>query len=221
MKPLLAFAVALPFLLGASPARADGDISVTAGILSMNLGKSASGGSATVSGKAYGARVLRSLSPAAAIGVGADFLKPADTGSDKLIVNARSRTSIDSATFLGLLRVGPTEAALQPHALIGLGVHVTSFRLEAQPQPGFGWIDTMTSEKRTLVDSQGMGLAIKLEGGADYALDDHFLVGAYASFTYLGGAQYEATDQAKSLGVGALRGSMTALSAGVSLTGRF
>lgn len=219
-------AAAAALLLAAAAPRAGaegiGEVSVHAGRMSLNLGKAAAGGgSATVTGASYGMQFLHSVGPFAELGLGLDFLKPADSSTEKLVANGRAETSIDSASFLGLLKVGSTEGNLQPHALLGLGVHVTSMKLSAQPHPGFGWIDTGTGEKRTLIDSEGMGPAVKLEGGADYAFNDGALAGAYLALNYLGSARYEATDQAKSLGLGSASGSMLAISIGVAFTARF
>ncbi len=219
---VLCAVVAALALLSPRARAGSGEISFHAGKMSLSLGKSASGGGpATVSGSAYGVRFLHSAGPVAAVGLDVDFMKPADSTSSKLIADAHASTAIDSESFLAVVRLGATEDALQPNFLFGLGVHVTSLKLEAQPDPGHGWADTLTGEKRTLIDSEALGPALKIQGGADYAFTDNLLAGAFLAFNYLGSARYEATGQAKSLGVNSISGSMTALTGGVSVTARF
>jgi len=187
----------------------------------MNLGKAGAGGQATASGSAYGMRYLRSTTPFVALGLDVDFLKPKDMSTDKLIENGLALTSIDSVSLLGVVRVGATEGSLRPNLLLGLGIHLTSMHIEAAPKTGYGWSDTMTTERRTLFDSDGRGVAVKLQGGADYAVTDRYLAGAFLALNYMGSATYEATSQAKSVGVRPARGSMTAISGGLCLSARF
>ncbi|OGS36116.1 MAG: hypothetical protein A2506_08925 [Elusimicrobia bacterium RIFOXYD12_FULL_66_9] len=192
------------------------EISFHTGKMSLNMGKASVGG-----GFAYGLRYLHSATPFVGVGLDVDFLKPADTSTSNLVEDGLATTSIDSASMMGVVRIGPTEGALRPNLLLGLGIHLTSFRLEAWPKPGFGWVDTGTTEKRTLIDSGGRGVAIKLQGGADYAVTDNYLVGAFLAFNYMGSATYETTNQAKSVGVSSVSGSMTAITGGVCLSARF
>jgi len=155
------------------------------------------------------------------LGLGLDYIKPADKSTDSLIAGAHSSTAIDSASFLGLIRLGSTEDSFQPNVMLGVGVHYTSIRIDAAPKPGFGWIDTGTTEKRSLIDGAGWGPAIKFQGGADYALTDNLVAGGYLAVNWLGTASYEATSQAKAMGVSSVSGSMLAISFGVNAIMRF
>lgn len=222
---LVAVLSVLLVLVAATPrawADGTGEIGFHAGKTTLSLGRAASGsGSTTVGGVSYGATFLHSAGPNVALGLGLDYIKPSDTTTEKLVAHGRASTSIDSASILGVIRIGSTGEDFQPNVLFGLGVHVTSMRIDAAPLPGFGWADTGTSEKRTLVDGAGLGPAIKFQGGADYALTDSFIAGAYLAINYLGTASYGATDQAKSLGVNSVSGSMLAISFGVNAIARF
>jgi len=188
------------------------------GKMTMNTGKSV-GGSA--SGVSYGLRYLRSTTPFIAVGMDVDLLKPGDKSTDKLVTNASASIGIDSASMLGVVKIGPTDGKMRPNLLLGLGMHLTSIRVEAVPQTGFVWPDTLTTEKRTLVSTGGRGVAIKIQGGADYALNDNLLGGAFLAFNYIGPAVYDSTDQGKSLGLSSLSGGMSAITFGISLTARF
>ncbi|HXT00115.1 MAG TPA: hypothetical protein VN915_05535 [Elusimicrobiota bacterium] len=215
-------AVLLVLAAAAPRARADGEIGLHAGKLSLALGRAASGtGASTVSGAAYGVDYIHQAGINVGLGLSLDYLKPADKTSGSLIKNAQASTSIDSASFLGVIRVGSTEDAFQPNVVFGLGVHYTSLKVDAAPQTGFGWKDTGTNERRTLVDGAGWGPAIKFQGGADYALTDNFIAGAFLAINYLGTASYQATDQAKSLGVNSVSGSMIGITFGVNAIARF
>lgn len=215
-------AVLLALAAAAPRAWADGEIGLHAGKLSLSLGRAASGtGASTVSGSAYGLDFLHQAGINVALGLSLDYLKPGDKSSNSLIKNASASTSIDSASFLGVIRVGSTEDAFQPNMLFGLGVHYTSIKVDAAPQAGFGWADTGTNEKRTLVDGAGWGPAIKFQGGADYALTDNFVAGAFLAINYLGTAAYGATDQAKAMGVSSVSGSMIGITFGVNAIARF
>ncbi len=219
-ESLLAAAVFAALLPARAAAEETTEISFHAGKMSLNMGKAAAG-AATMPGAAYGFRILHDQTPFLGLGLDIDMLKPADKTSTSLIANGRTTTSVDSASVLGVVRLGPTEGDLRPNFLFGMGVHFTTIRLDASPSPGFGWADTGTTEKRTLIDSGGRGIAIKLQGGADYAFTDNFLAGGYLAWNSMGSAEYEATDAAKALGLKSLRGSMSAITFGVNLTGRF
>lgn len=222
MKLLAAVLLAVAAAAPRSWADDTSEIGFHAAKMSLNLGRAASGaGSATASGVSYGVDYIRSMGINVGLGLGLDYIKPADKSTDKLIAGANASTSIDSASFLGLIRVGSTEDAFQPNVLLGLGVHYTSIRIDAAPAPNFFWKDTGTAEKRSLVDGAGWGPAIKFQTGADYALTDNLIAGAYLAINWLGTASYEATGQAKAMGVNSVSGSMLAISFGVNAIARF
>jgi hypothetical protein len=175
----------------------------------------------SASGSAYGLSYLRSTTEFVALGLGIDFLRPADKGSDTLIANGRTVTSVDSSSVLGLVRLGPTNEVLRPYFMLGVGMHFSTVKLEATPKTGFVWADTGTSEKRALIDSGGRGVAIKIQGGADYACTDNFLAGGFLAWNSIGSTSYESTAQAKALGLDSIKGSMSAITFGINLTARF
>jgi len=207
----------------ATNSRADEQTEITfhAGRMTLNTGKASAGGGGAMSGTAYGVRYLHSATAFTAVGVDVDFLRPATKNSDSLIANARTTLGVESSSVLAVVRCGNTEEKIRPYGLFGMGVHFTTIHLEAAPQAGFGWSDTLTAEKRTLISSGGTAMAIKISGGADYAVNENFLAGLFLAFNHMGSATYAATDQAKSLGVQSASGSMTAITFGLNLTGRF
>lgn len=187
--------------------------------ISFHIGRTSLMGKTAASGSAYGVRYLHSRAPQIGVGVEVDFMRLQN--KDKDAETFLASTSIDSASVLGVVRIGPTEGALRPNFLMGLGVHFTSVKFQGAPKTDFVWRDTGTAEKRTLVDSSAKGAAVKIQGGADYALTDNFIVGAFLGWNYLGSAKYEATNQSKSLGVSSISGNLSAITMGVNLAARF
>lgn len=216
-KPVRLLAVFLLVVLLAPRARADEQSELTFHVGKMSM-KTVQ---ATAGGNAYGLRYLHAVTSLVALGLDVDFLRPANKSSDKLIENAQALTEIDSSSMLGVVRLGPTDEVLRPYFLLGFGIHFTTVRVEATPKTGFGWADTGTAEKRPLIDSGGSGLAIKIQGGADYAFTDNFLAGGFLAYNSVGSATYESTDRAKALGVNSINGSMSAITFGVNLSSRF
>ncbi|MDO8757032.1 MAG: hypothetical protein Q7J64_03375 [Elusimicrobiota bacterium] len=187
--------------------------------ISFHVGRASLIGTTAASGSVYGVRYLHSRTEQIEVGVDFDFmrLQSKDKDADTYLAS----TSIDSASILGVVRIGPTEGTLRPNCLMGLGVHFTSVKFQGEPKTNFVWRDTGTAEKRTLVDSGAKGAAIKIQVGADYALTDNVLIGAFLGGNYLGSAKYEATDQSKSLGVDSLSGNMLVIAMGVNFAARF
>lgn len=195
------------------------EISFHAGLLSLNAAKAVPGGSA--SGSSYGFRFLHDESYCLSLGLDVDLMKPKDTSLDSLLPNTKTKRSMASSSVLGVARIGQNEGDLRPYFLLGFGVHFTNVRIEGAPAAGFGWADTGTTEKRTLMDADGRALAIKISGGADYAVNDNFLAGLFLAFNSMGGATYDFTEQGKALGLTGKSGAMTAITFGLNLTGRF
>lgn len=194
------------------------EITFHAGLLSLSAGK-VPGGSA--GGSAYGFRFLRDEGDILSLGMDVDLLKPKEKSISNLVPNSKATRSMSSSSILGVARIGNVEGDLRPYFLIGFGIHFTNVRLEASPSAGSAWPDTGTSERRTLMDADGRATAIKIQAGADYAVTDNFLAGGFLAYNNMGGASYGPTDAGRSLGLGTSSGSMTAITFGVNLTGRF
>lgn len=187
--------------------------------IAFHAGRASLMGKTSAAGSAYGVRYLHSRAPQVAVGLEVDFLRLQN--KDKDLDTILASTAIDSASILGVVRVGPTEGALRPNFLLGLGIHFTTVKFEGAPKTDFVWKDSGTAEKRTLVDSSAKGAAVKIQGGADYALTDNFIAGAFLAWNYLGSAKYEATNQSKSLGVSSISGNLSAITFGAVLAARF
>jgi opacity protein-like surface antigen len=195
------------------------EITFHAGLLSLNAGKAAPGGSA--GGSSYGFRFLHDENDCVSVGMDVDLLKPKEKSIQNLVPNTITTRSIASSSILGVVRIGQIEGDLRPYFLIGFGIHFTNIRLESSPAAGSTWADTGTSERRTLMDADGRAMAIKIQAGADYAVTDNFLAGGFLAYNNMGGASYDASTAGKALGLGTSSGAMTAITFGVNLTGRF
>lgn len=195
------------------------EVTFHVGLLSLNAGKAAAGGSA--GGSSYGFRFLHDEGDCVSLGLDIDLLKPKEKTIDNLVPNTRTTRAIASSSILGVARIGQLDGDLRPYFLIGFGIHFTNVRLDASPKAGFGWADTGTTEQRTVMDADGRAMAIKISAGADYAVTDHFLAGGFLAYNNMGGASYDVTSAGKALGLSGRSGSMTAITFGISLTGRF
>lgn len=201
-------------------ARADENKEITfhVGLLSLNA-KGLPGGGA--GGSSYGFRFLRDEGECVSLGLDIDLLKPKEKSIENLAPNTSTKRQIASSAILGVVRVGALEGDLRPYGLLGFGIHFTTVRLESSLKAGSTWADTGTTEKRTLMDADGRALAFKIQSGADYAVTDNFLAGAFLAFNSMGGASYNVTDAGRALGLAGGGGALTAITFGISLTGRF
>jgi hypothetical protein len=205
--------VVLAFLSPAASAEAPNEITFYAGKTALSV--KAGGLKVSAPGSSYGLRYLREANPVVEYGVDADFTHA--TPKDASAAEFSETFQADSTSLLGVVKIGAKDENVQPSLLLGLGAHMTSIRLDAQPKPGFIWTDTGTAEKRTVIDSSGTGWAVKIQAGADYALTDNFLAGGFLAWNYIGDAWYGRTARF----AGRDRGSMTAVTFGLDLTGRF
>lgn len=207
------------FLSPAARADENKEITFHVGLLSLNAGKAAPGGSA--GGSSYGFRFLRDEGECVSLGLDIDLIKPKEKSIDGLVPNVRTTRRIASSSVLGVVRVGALEGDLRPYGLLGFGIHFTNIRLDSAPKAGSTWTDTGTTETRTLMDADGRGLAVKISAGADYAVTDHFLAGGFLAYNNMGGAAYGVTDAGRKQGLAGRGGALTAITFGISLTGRF
>lgn len=207
-------------LLLPSGVRADEnkEITIHAGLMSLNA-KGVPGGSA--SGSSYGFRFLRDEGEFVSVGLDVDLLKPKGKSIENLAPKTSTTRQLESSAILGVVRVGELVGDLRPYGLLGFGIHFTSIRLEASPKAGSTWADTGTTERRTLMDADGRALAVKIQAGADYAVTDNFLAGGFLAYNNMGGTSYNVTDAGRALGLSAGGGAITAITFGISLTGRF
>jgi len=215
------FKIVLLVALLSTGARADENKEITfhVGLLSLNAGKSVPGGSA--GGSSYGFRFLRDEGECVSLGLDVDLLKPKEKSIENLAPNTSTTRRIASSSVLGVVRVGALEGDLRPYGLLGFGVHFTNIRLESSLKAGSTWADTGTTEKRTLMDADGRAFALKIQAGADYAVTDNFLAGGFLALNSMSSASYGVTEAGRKLGLAGSGGALTAITFGISLTGRF
>jgi hypothetical protein len=172
-------------------------------------------------GAGFGFRYLRNVDPKLAVGGEFSHLSAGSHDSTVLVPNAITRTSLTSNVFLGEVRARWGDGALRPFLLGGFGVHATSMEIDVNPQAGFVWTDTGTSEVRTAVDTTKSSLAATLQGGVEYHFSPSVCAGAFAAWYYLGSASYESTNAGRNGGLASVSGNFSGLSLGGLLTAKF
>lgn len=217
MRPAAALLLLALLPIGA---RADENKEITfhVGLMTLNA-KGLPGGGA--GGSSYGFRFLRDEGECVSLGLDVDLLKPKGKSIENLAPNTTTTRQLASSSVLGVVRVGALEGDLRPYGLLGFGIHFTTVRLDSSPKKGTAWADTGTTENRILMDADGRALAVKIQAGADYAVTDNFLAGGFLAFNNMGSAAYGVTEAGRKLGLSGGGGALTAITFGISLTGRF
>lgn len=149
-------------------------------------------------GVAAGVRLLTRVSPRLMVGAEIQSLKPSERRSGVLITRGDATTSFESLLILGELKwIASGKRRFRPYALGGLGVHSTSMKIDVEPQRGYVWADTGTTEIRRQVDSRRSAAALTLQAGADFPVNERVVLGFGASWYYLGKTTYHSTAKAK------------------------
>ncbi len=196
--------------------------------LSFRLGAYGSGSELEVNGKervadggGIGAfRYLLNLDKNAAIGVDAVGLDAGHHDSQTLMTGFNTRTALKHSELLALLRGRFGQGRLRPYVLGGLGIHTTTFQLNAAPNNGSTWSGGGT-ESRSLMDDKKSGLATEVELGLDYLFTNHLTAGAFFGLHLQSERTYDAKTQGKAVGLAGIKGSFGGLALGLSLAGRF
>jgi hypothetical protein len=161
-------------------------------------------------GFAAGLRYLRNITPEIALGADATFLVPSKHESTSLISRGITTTEFDTKTFLFLSRLRFNAGDVKPYVLTGIGIHSTSVKIQTQPQRGLVWADTGTTEARTLTKGSDTGVALSLQGGSDYRVNDRYSIGAFVAWHYMPNVEVG--------GLATLKESFSGLSFGASLS---
>lgn len=154
-------------------------------------------------GAGFGVSWFRRLDDKYLLGLSFDYLTRGGHVTDNGIPAGRTELSGDSVILLlNAKRSFPTGSFARPYVRLGLGGHLTSTILDAQPQPGFVWSNTSTDETRRLADGGAWGMAYAAGVGADFDLGASTFFGLDVGWTGLESAKVRPTAAGRALGLG-------------------
>lgn len=213
-------AVAVIMFVGSSPVWAS--LERGSQLLNVNLGMSVplsdlkltgtGGGNDKIGelGFSGGGQYVYHITPQFGVGAEINSSVHSDRNSSSLILNGDSTIGGHTIAVLLIARsVLIPEGNVHPFFLGGIGFHNTSLRLDTMPTPGFVWLDTRTTERRTLTDSSVTAFAGALGGGVDIFLTDQFFVGFEGRWQYFGSGTYGTTSAARTQGLTELKGDLS------------
>lgn len=118
------------------------------------------------------ADVLFPITHQLAVGVGGLYAGRSKIESNELVPGGT--TSFDAFT-LGLLAVGKMKFDLSdsviPYLNGGVGISESHANLDMRPQPGYYWVDTNTTESRTLINEGKSSPIYTIGGGLNFRLN--------------------------------------------------
>lgn len=160
-------------------------------------------------GALIGFQYLHLSTPRVGWGLEANYYDRSSTDSPGLVPNSLAHVSGDSLVLLGDLKYALTDdGSVRPYVLLGAGAHYTSTAIDARPNPGFAWSDTLTAERRRLADGSAWGPAFSVRLGLDFGFADPETFALEAGWTGLANAAYRATGQGRDLGLAGASGTL-------------
>jgi opacity protein-like surface antigen len=180
------------------------DFGLAAPLSSIDFSAIGGGGSANNGdvGPLIGFQYLYFTSPRVGWGLEFDYYDRSTTDSSGLVPNSFSRVFGDSVLLLGDVKYSLTDQGpVRPYVLLGAGAHRTTTTVDARPNDGFVWSDTLTNERRRLVDGSAWGAAFSARLGLDFGFADPGVFALEAGWTGLTNAGYQTTAQGRALGL--------------------
>jgi len=161
-------------------------------------------GTDTIAGTGYefGALALHRVAqaPFLEFGAGLEDVSGGAHQSSALITNFQTTTRFRSLMGMALARVSTDAGRLRLRLLGGVGFASTNFSLGAQPNAGFVWADTFTSESRSLVNTTQTSAMLMLRPEVDARFTDNVGLGASLSYIVIASANYDPTSAGQAAG---------------------
>ena len=158
-------------------------------------------------GPLVGIQYLYYASPRVGWGLELNYYNRSATDSSNLLPNSFAHVFGDSLLLLGDLKYSLTEeGSVRPYLLLSAGTHRTTTTIDAHPISGFAWSDTLTDERRRLVDDSAWGPAAAVRLGLDFGFAEPAVFGLEAGWTGLWNAAYQPTGAGRALGLSGASG---------------
>lgn len=132
-------------------------------------------------GTEWSADILHSAGGPVYLGLGGGQLRSNDNVSQTFVPNAATtiRSKISSVFVLSRLDL-PTQTKLLPYFIAGVGWVEDSVTITSLPKAT--WLDTGTSERRSILDDSKQTVGFVTGLGLDYPLTDRLLIGVDARY---------------------------------------
>jgi outer membrane protein W len=159
-----------------------------------------------------GAQYHYFLSSKWAAGLDLEFMNRSPNSTQNLLPASNTDVWGNTTLMLATMRYSLTDrGTVRPYVLAGLGTNRTSTMVEATPNDGFGWSDTLTNETRTLVDDSRWGFAHTARVGLDFVFQDPSMFTLEFGWTGISNGDYTATPAGKDVGINNVTGKLNVL----------
>ena len=174
------------------------------------------------SGLLLGAQYLYRTNPRLAFGLNIESMNRGSSDSHGLLPQSDTQISGNSFLLMPVLKYTIVDRGwTRPYFLAGIGVNRTSTLIDARPNFGFLWSDTLTDETRTLVDDSHWGLATTARLGIDFLQFNPSFFSFEIGWTGISNGSYSATPAGQSVGLNNVTGNLSYLTVGGKWGWRF
>jgi opacity protein-like surface antigen len=151
-------------------------------------------------GVLLGVQYLYGVTSKLGVGSNIEFFNRGERSSQNLAPARDTTVSGNTILLLASMKYSFTDRGFaRPYVLGGVGTNRTSTLIEASPSPGYGWLDTETTETRAFVDSSRWGFASTVRFGVDFSYAEPSVFSLEMGWTRLSNGAYPATRVASEL----------------------
>jgi opacity protein-like surface antigen len=159
-------------------------------------------------GLSLGGEYFFHVIPQLALGLDVSYFKLGEKTSGTFVSNTDTAANAKTTMLLGMAKYSyaTNGSVFFPYISGGLGLHVSTLKLEGSPTGGATWLDTGTAERRELMNDTRSSVALALGLGTDVSMSPRTLIGLEARYTYLGSVDYSPTRSGRISGLSKVSG---------------